>query len=106
MTGLSTRRIQNPPTLAMNEENILKSVLTWVQEARLLSGQCDPDRQKIVEFVRPSELPLALGGLAIGRDPPGDEAVLRIVENVIRYSVKTCHPRFFNQVIHCHSFAL
>ncbi|KAK3597058.1 hypothetical protein CHS0354_022061 [Potamilus streckersoni] len=52
---------------------------------------------KVVEFAHPHELHEKLN-LSIGDSPESDEKLLDAVRDVIRYSVKTSHPRFFNQL--------
>jgi len=80
------------------EENILQKVLDLVNREKLLCEQDDRSDHKVIEFVHPKELEKCLGGLLIGNDPSSSEEVDRLMELVVKYSVRTCHHRFYNQV--------
>ena len=56
-------------------------------------------KAKTVDFLHPEELRTALP-LAIGRQGCGEEELQKISEAVVKYSVKTCHPHFYNQLYH------
>ncbi|XP_071151866.1 cysteine sulfinic acid decarboxylase-like [Mytilus edulis] len=53
-------------------------------------------KNKIVEFKHPKELEKIVD-LKL-KDPTSDDRLLDICNDVIKYSVKTGHPRFFNQL--------
>ena len=76
----------------------LEHILSKVQHHELICDKGDRSRDKPIEFVQPEELGDRIGSLIIGREPISDEKLDAIVESVIRYSVKTCSPRFHNQV--------
>ena len=76
----------------------LENILRKVQHHELLCDEGDKSTVKPIEFVQPEELEGILGSLAIGQEPISDEVLDAIVDNVIRYSVKTCSTRFLNQV--------
>ena len=52
----------------------------------------------MIEFVPPEKLEKFLGGLDIHKE--GDENVDELLEKVVKYSVKTCHSHFYNQLYH------
>ena len=76
----------------------LEHILNKVQQHELISDKGNKSQDKAIEFVQPEELGEKIGSLAIGRESTSDDKLDAIVENVISYSVKTCSPRFHNQV--------
>ena len=83
-----------------SDDFVLQQVLDLVRREKLLcDAEADSGAQKVVEFVHPKELERCLGGLEIGPDPTQEDDVKTLMEKVIRYSVKTCHHRFYNQVL-------
>ncbi len=81
----------------MEDDALLRTVADLVLEHGLVAGRCDPDAQRVVDFVPPEDLARRLGGLEIRPGPATGEEARRTMEDVIRHSVKTAHPRFFNQ---------
>ena len=77
--------------------DIVEKVYKLVVKEKLLSGQHERDN-KVIDFVQPEELSQRFGGLEITQKANSD--IQAIIENVVKYSVKTCHPRFFNQLYH------
>ena len=77
--------------------NLVKKVYELVIKEKLLSGHYDKSKN-VVEFVSPAELGNRLGGLEIPQD--GIENVDELLESVVKYSVKTCHSHFYNQLYH------
>ncbi len=55
---------------------------------------------KVIDFVHPSELGAALGGLNISPEPTKECDLEVICRKVIQYSVKTSHSGFYNQLYH------
>jgi len=82
----------------MEASSILARVAELVQRERLISDKYD-SKAKTVDFLHPEELRTALP-LAIGRQGCGEEELQKISEAVVKYSVKTCHPHFYNQLYH------
>ena len=78
----------------------LEHILNKVQHHELICDKGNKSRDKPIEFVQPEELGDKIGNLTIGRESVSDDKLDAIVENVIRYSVKTCSPRFHNQVLY------
>lgn len=77
--------------------DLLKKVFNLVVQEGLVSGNYDRSN-KVVEFVHPADLGQRLGGLEISSE--GIDDVESLLESVVKYSVKTCHPHFFNQLYH------
>ena len=88
-------------SVSQNDDSILQEVLDLVRKEKLLCDAADSGAQKVVEFVHPKELEKCLGGLEIGTEPSSRDEVKEFMESVVRYSVKTCHHRFYNQVKKC-----
>ena len=79
--------------------DILEKVYQLItKEQKLLSGHYDRDN-KVIDFVQPDELRQRLG-LDIKADGSSQREAEALLEKVAKYSVKTCHPRFFNQLYH------
>jgi len=87
-------------SFAMADEasGVLARVAELVQRERLVSDKYDKTK-KVVDFLHPDELRAALP-LSIGRQGCSDEELQEISEAVVKYSVKTCHPHFYNQLYH------
>ena len=86
-------------SVCQSDDTILEDVLDLVRREKLLcDAVADNGSQKVVEFVHPKELEKCLGGLEIGTEPSSRDEVKEFMETVVRYSVKTCHHRFYNQV--------
>ena len=80
-----------------NDLRWIEKVYELVMQQKLVAGHYERENS-VINFVQPEELTERLGGLEIKEQPnPNAEAVL---ENVVKYSVKTCHARFFNQLYH------
>ncbi|XP_064095455.1 acidic amino acid decarboxylase GADL1-like [Macrobrachium nipponense] len=74
---------------------LLEKVLDLVQKEHLVAGA---DRnKKLVEFKHPRELQSLLA-LNIGQEGKTEEEVKKILEDVVKYSVRTGHPYFYNQL--------
>ena len=84
--------------ISQSDDTVLQQVLDLVRTEKLLCDAAGSGAQKVVEFVHPKELETCLGGLEIGPDPTNAEEVKEFMSKVVRYSVKTCHHRFYNQV--------
>jgi len=96
LTGSSTNHL----TATMDHPaefniNILKKVFDLICKEGLISDNYD-SRKKVVEFVPPAELGERLGGLTIEKE--GVEDIDNLIEAVVKYSVKTCHANFHNQL--------
>ena len=76
----------------------LENILSKVLHHELLCDKGDRSTEKLIDFVHPTDLEGILGSLTIGQEATSVETLDKIVDNVIRYSVKTSSPRFHNQV--------
>lgn len=54
--------------------------------------------RKVCEFHKPEDLRSKLADLAIGSGPADTNKLLDFTEQIVSHSVKTSHPRFFNQL--------
>lgn len=101
VTGAQHDRGAAPCSCAMahsasnGRATLLEKVLSIVERERLVSGI--DENKKVVEFVHPEELKKILQ-LDIRREGRPLEEIEQILETVVRYSVKTQHPFFFNQL--------
>ena len=85
-------------SVSQADDQVLEEVLELVRQEKLLGQAGDPDAQKVIEFVHPKDLEKCLGDLEIGSTPTHRDQIRAIMERVIRFSVKTNHHRFYNQV--------
>ncbi|XP_068236418.1 cysteine sulfinic acid decarboxylase-like [Palaemon carinicauda] len=74
---------------------LLQEVLNLVEKERLVTGV---DRSKeVVEFKHPEELQSLLK-LDISSEGRSEEDMIQIFKEVVKYSVRTGHPYFYNQL--------
>ena len=85
-------------SVSQADDQVLEEVLELVRQEKLLGQAGDPEAQKVIEFVHPKDLEKCLGDLEIGSTPTHRDQIRAIMERVIRFSVKTNHHRFYNQV--------
>jgi hypothetical protein len=92
--------IASDTTSSSAEATYLSHILTLVDKHKLVCDRRNTtsDAQKVVEFVQPAELSKRLGGLGIDSQPLPRRDLDDLAERVVKYSVKTCSPRFHNQV--------
>merc|ERR1719370_185412 len=95
---LDRRHTHTNSTPSMEEQNILERVLRLVQNERLISDK-HGSNGKVVDFLDPAEM-MSLLPLDIDSKGCNDEEMQKISEMVVKYSVKTCHPHFYNQLYH------
>ncbi|KAG0719921.1 Acidic amino acid decarboxylase GADL1 [Chionoecetes opilio] len=74
---------------------LLEKVLSIVERENLVKGM--DETKKVIDFVHPEELKKILQ-LDIRREGRSLEEVEQVLETVVRYSVKTQHPHFYNQL--------
>ncbi|XP_066940703.1 cysteine sulfinic acid decarboxylase-like isoform X1 [Macrobrachium rosenbergii] len=104
------RRMQHPAlvwqrhlTLGSREDPLnremdgkfLHKVLSLVLEENLVTGV--DESAKVVEFKHPRELQELLK-LNVGQNSRSTDEIMKVLEEVVRYSVKTTHPHFYNQL--------
>jgi len=98
---LHSRTLITTPVMANNNEMasaILQKVNEIVQKNKLLSDKYDVNK-KVVDFEHPKDLQNLLP-LDIGKAGVSDEELEKISDDVVKLSVKTCHPYFYNQLYH------
>jgi len=83
---------------AQETSAILAKVNDIVQKNKLLSEHYDISN-KVVDFEHPKDLQTLLP-LDIGKEGVSDAELEKISEDVVKLSVKTCHPYFYNQLYH------
>lgn len=74
----------------------LKSLIPMMLTDGLEEGR--KRNNKVIEFVHPKELKKRLDWLEISGEGTEDSKLLDACADIIKYSVKTGHPRFFNQL--------
>ena len=78
--------------------HILDCVNNIVQKHKLIPDKYD-DNNKVVQFEHPKDL-FNILPLDIGKEGVDDKQLEEISETIVKYSVKTCHPYFYNQLYH------
>nr|CAD7441941.1 unnamed protein product [Timema bartmani] len=79
-------------------EGKLEVFLSRLTQLLKEGGAFDPDRDiPVVQFQPPDKLKEVLP-LELGPTPSSDEALLSLCQDVIKYSVKTSHHHFHNQL--------
>lgn len=76
-------------------ETFLRQLLNQVLNQAVFDGT--KRENKVNEWTNPEEL-LKIMDLALKDEPENDEQMLKLAENTIKYSVKTGHPYFVNQL--------
>merc|ERR1712227_654768 len=90
-TTASEKTVNNKP----GAESFLRQLFDLLLEKGIKEGS-DVNR-KIVEFVHPADL-LAKLDLGVRDAGESNETLIQLCEQTLKYSVKTGHPRFFNQL--------
>ncbi|XP_063596063.1 cysteine sulfinic acid decarboxylase-like [Penaeus indicus] len=75
---------------------LLQKVLEIVLREKIVTG-IDASGKKVIEFKQPEELK-KLFDLRVGQDGCSPDEAHALLEQVVRYSVKTTHPHFYNQL--------
>lgn len=73
----------------------MNRILPILKERMQLSGL--PDQTKVIEYVRPKELE-KIFKITDPDHPKSVDQIFDSIENLLKYSVRTEHPRFFNQL--------
>lgn len=81
-----------------NHERFLRSVFDDVLEKAIFDGTKRDN--KVLEWTDPEELERKLG-LELKDEADSDEMLLKLANDTIKYSVKTGHPYFVNQLFSC-----
>ena len=83
-------------TNKMNNEDLLTRVLETV---KIFEERHNEDG-KVANFVDPSDVASALGGLEINKSGITINETSQLVDNVWKYSIKTQHKHFYNALYH------
>ena len=75
--------------------HILDIVNNLVQKHKLIPDKYDANT-KVVEFEHPRDL-FGILPLDIGKGGVDDKQLEEISETIVKFSVKTCHPYFYNR---------
>lgn len=113
-TQVNKNRIQTPP-LVNNQANYIaeryetlpnrvmhEKFIRECLEEMLSTAVFDDLRRenKVLEWHQPSEL-IQLFDMSLKAESDSDEKLMELLRNTIRYSVKTGHPYFVNQLFSC-----
>ena len=77
----------------------MRQIVDLVLKEAVFDGTCR--NSAVVQWTDPESLMIALTGSSDGRlprHPQDDGQLVDLIARVIRYSVKTGHPRFVNQL--------
>lgn len=76
-------------------EQFMRQVIEIVLKEAVFEGT---SRNNLVtEWMEPETL-MAIMGKELPKEPQSDEKLVQLIKNVVRYSVKTGHPHFINQL--------
>lgn len=92
----STTEVENEPEIKRSKDRgFLESMI------QLMMTKCVDEvvkgETKVIEFVHPKELEQRLK-LGVSENPCSDEKIISMCRDIIKYSVKTGHPHFYNQL--------
>jgi hypothetical protein len=76
-------------------ENFMRQVMDIILKEAVFEGT---SREGLVtEWIEPEAL-IEIMGAELPEHPQSEAKLIQLIKNVIRYSVKTGHPRFINQL--------
>lgn len=78
-----------------SHERFLRCVIDTILKEAVFHGT--ERHTPVVEWIEPEKLRKILGN-ELPNEPQAEEKLLQYVKDVVRYSVKTGHPRFINQL--------
>ncbi|XP_066588147.1 cysteine sulfinic acid decarboxylase isoform X2 [Prorops nasuta] len=78
-----------------DHEKLFRDFAELILEEAIFQGTSRKNR--VVEWVEPAVLPSKVD-LSLPKEPTSDEELLSLARNIIKYSVKTGHPHFVNQL--------
>lgn len=93
--GISDRIFSLP---SENHENFLRVLFDTVLDKALMEGT--RRENKVLEWTDPEELKRNFD-MSLKDEPDSDETLLKLAKDTIKYSVKTGHPYFVNQLFSC-----
>lgn len=96
MSGAESDRLLSLPS--KSHEKFLRSLFDNVLDKAIFDGT--KRENKVLEWTDPEELQKKLN-MDLKDDPDSDETLLKLANDTIKYSVKTGHPYFVNQLFSC-----
>lgn len=96
MSNESAERFQSLPS--KNHEKFLRSLFDNVLKNAIFDGTKRDN--KVLEWTDPEELQRKFN-MELKDEPDTDEELLKLANETIKYSVKTGHPYFVNQLFSC-----
>lgn len=87
--GFRTKPIQQ------QHEHFMRQVMDIILKDAVFEGTSSSSL--VVEWIEPECL-MALMGEELPKNPQSDQHLIELIKNVVRYSVKTGHPHFINQL--------
>lgn len=91
---LTKDRFKTQPN-PQQHENFMRQVLDIILKDAVFEGTRRDT--PVIEWMEPECL-MALVGKELPESPQPDEKLIQLIKNVVRYSVKTGHPHFINQL--------
>lgn len=95
--NVAQKRFETLPNRTLHEK-FLRDVMTLITNSAVFNAT--QREQKVLEWHQPDELKNLLH-LSLKRDGDSDSELLVLAGKIIRYSVKTGHPYFVNQLFSC-----
>ena len=89
-------RSVSPKTVEDGDQDFLRTVIDIIFREGLVDT--DDRNKKVCEFFKPDELLSKMSDMSIGGGRADTNKLLDLLEQIINHSVKTAHPRFFNQL--------
>lgn len=83
---------------SQNHEKFLRTLFDSVLNKAVLEGT--KRENKVLEWTDPEELQRKFD-MSLKDEPDSDETLLKLAEDTVKYSVKTGHPYFVNQLFSC-----
>ncbi|XP_057377339.1 cysteine sulfinic acid decarboxylase-like [Daphnia carinata] len=87
-------RFQTKPSKDQHEQFIRQVIDVLLKEAVFQGTSND---SLVIEWMEPESL-MALLGEELPKNPESDDNLIKLIKDVVRYSVKTGHPHFINQL--------
>lgn len=82
-------------SLAENGLDTVKKIVELLFEEKSFEN---PREKEVCKFQYPMDLSSKVEGLEISEEPADQDVLVNMCRTILRYSVNTAHPRFFNQL--------
>ena len=89
MSGFETKPVEKV------HDKFMRQVMDIVLKEAVFEGTSR--NSLVIEWIEPESL-MEIMGKELPENPQSEEKLIELITNVIRYSVKTGHPRFINQL--------